>query len=434
MKSPEEVTKLVKQRYQRQRWAWLDGGGVWPLQVGLDVPTQKAALADPGAVRVWSTSWATWLVAHPTDAVRSQPQLSTTTVAWRNVGEQTLPRTLAFSSAECVADYCGDGKGWRSIVSRRAMMLVRWPALQASGFGPNYTALGEFKDEDFERLLAVLEWLVANPRSGIYLRQLPVPNIDTKWIDLQRRGVVADLFRRITKPAALLPAAQSPVEDDGAEVDAAGQAASIQEASSNFYDICGLLRPPVKLRILVLCPKLRSKVGGLRDIEATVEDWAQLRLEPRQLLVVENKDTCLAMPDVDDVVAVIKLGNAVSLVTKIPWLENVPVLYWGDIDTYGYSILVQARKKLHDVRSVLMDRSTVETHLDRLVGEGQQAKTIDRSLLTTAELDVYNALLAHDWGASKRLEQERLEWPSALAQVLAALELRNSIRMARNHQ
>lgn len=421
MKSPEDVTKWVGQRYQRQRWAWLDGGGTWPLQVSLDLPTQKAALVAPDAVRTWSSSWAAWLAAHASDGVRPLPELLTATVAWRNMGEQTLPRALVFSSPECVADYCEDGKVWRRVVSRRATMLARWPALHASGFGPNYTALGEFTDEDFERLLAVLEWLVANPKSGIYLRQLPVPNIDTKWIDLQRRGVVADLFSRIIKPQAALQAAQSFVEGEGTEIDVTGLACSIEEESSNFYDICGLLRPPVKLRILVLCPKLRTQVGGLRDIEATIEDWAQLQLKPRQLLVVENKDTCLAMPDVEGVVAVIKLGNAVALVTRIAWLVGVPVLYWGDIDTYGYSILVQARKKLHDVRSVLMDRRTVETHLDRLVEEGQQTKSIDRSLLTVAELDVYNALLAHEWGASRRLEQERLEWPSVLRIVLSAL-------------
>ena len=57
MKSPEDVTKWVRQRYQRQRWAWLDGGGTWPLQVSLDLPTQKAALVAPGAVRTWSSSW-----------------------------------------------------------------------------------------------------------------------------------------------------------------------------------------------------------------------------------------------------------------------------------------------------------------------------------------------------------------------------------------
>lgn len=424
MKSPEDVALWVRQRYQRQRWAWLDGGGAWPLQVSLGPPTQKTALAAPGAVRAWSSSWAAWLAAHPSNAVRSLPELLTATVAWRDMGEQTLPSTLVFSSPECVADYCEDGKVWRRVVSRRATMLARWPTLHASGFGPNYTALGEFKDEDFERLLAVLEWLVANPKSGIYLRQLPVPNIDTKWIDLQRRGVVADLFSRIVKPQTSRHAVQSFVEDEGAESDATGLSGSLEEESANFYDICGLLRPPIKLRILVLCPKLRTQVGGMRDIEATIEDWAQLQLKPRQLLVVENKDTCLAMPDVDGVVAVIKLGNAVALVTRIAWLVRVPVLYWGDIDTYGYSILVQARKKLHDVRSVLMDRRTVEAHLDRLVEEGQQAKSIDRSFLTAAELDVYNALLAHDWGTSRRLEQERLEWPSALRTVLSALHQR----------
>ena len=200
MKSPEDVTKWVRQRYQRQRWAWLDGGGTWPLQVSLDLPTQKAALVAPGAVRTWSSSWGAWLAAHPSDEGRPPPELLTTTVAWRNMGKQTLPSALVFPSPEYVADYCEDGKVWRRIVSRRATMLARWPALHASGFGPNYTALGEFKDEDFERLLAVLEWLVANPKSGIYLRQLPVPNIDTKSVsythlDVYKRQPQSSPFR-----------------------------------------------------------------------------------------------------------------------------------------------------------------------------------------------------------------------------------------------
>jgi hypothetical protein len=418
MKSPEEVTQWVKQRYLRQRWRWMEGHGSWPLLVSLERPKQREVLKDFPAVQRWSAAWNTWRSAHMTagkDAA-SAPQMQMSTIAWQGVGEQTLPETLSFPSAECVAMFCHDAKAWRLVETRRNVMLERWPTLLATGFGPHYETLAIYDEADFVRLIALLSWFVENPKSGLYLRQLPVPGIDTKWIDLKRRGLVADLVRRITCPTltALPDLRPNELERSGNDTTTA---AELDEVSLNFYDICGLRRPPTKLHLIVLCPALRAALGGLRDVVAPIEELAQLEFKPARALISENKDTGLSLPDIPGTVAFIKLGNAVSLLGQLPWVQKRPVLYWGDVDTYGFSILAQARKTLGNVRSIMMDLETLERHRDRVVDERQQATNVDHALLTTQELETYQGLLKNTWWTRKRLEQERLDWRYALTKI-----------------
>lgn len=297
-------------------------------------------------------------------------------------------------------------------------MLERWPALLSTGFGPHYEALATYDEADFERLIALLSWFVENPKSGLYVRQLPVPGIDTKWVDLKRRGLVADLVRRITAPPLIALPDLSP---EGLEQSGYDAAADCDEVSLDFYDICGLRRPPTKLHLLVLCPALRAALGGLRDVVAPIEELAQLNLKPARALISENKDTGLSLPDSAGTVAFIKLGNAVSLLGQLPWVKQLPVFYWGDVDTYGFSILARARKTLGNVNSMMMNLETLEKHRDRLVEERQQATNVDHALLTAQELEAYQGLLRNTWWTQKRLEQERLDWPYALTKISEAL-------------
>jgi hypothetical protein len=400
----------------------MEGAGSWPLLVSLGRPIQRDVLRDFPAVQRWSAAWSAWRSTHVaagTDAA-SAPQVRMSTIAWQGVGEQTLPEVLSFPSAECVAMFCHDAKAWRLVEIRRRAMLERWPALLVTGLGPHYETLATYDEADFARLIALLSWLVENPKSGLYLRQLPVHGMDTKWVDLKRRGLVADLFRRITSPSvtAVSDLKSHELEWEGGN---ATTAAEVDEVSFDFYSICGLRRPPTKLHLLVLCPALRAAVGGLRDVIAPIEELAQLRFKPARVLISENKDTGLSLPDIPGTVAIIKLGNAVSLLRQLPWVQALPVMYWGDIDTYGFSILAQARKTLGDVRSMMMDRETLERHRERVVDERQQATNVDHALLTTRELEIYQGLLENTWWTQKRLEQERLDWPYALAEILDAL-------------
>jgi hypothetical protein len=318
------------------------------------------------------------------------------------LGEQTLPERLSFSSPAAVAQFVGERTAWNRVDERRQTLLERWPRLREAGLGAQFEVLANWSDSDFKRLAALLEWFEQNPRSGLLLRQLPVPGIDTKWIDLHRRGVVSDMLRRIRTGV--------PQPDTEAALD-------VQAQALDFYDLCGLQRPAPRVRLLVLCPELRQACGGLRDIEAPLDQHQRLGIRPRRVLIVENQETAYSLPDFERTVALVKLGNAVSLAAQLPWMQGVPVVYWGDVDSHGIAILAQARKALGTVYSILMDEETLVGHRDRWVQEPLLNRAADRSALTPAELQVYEGLVSGSWGERVRLEQERIEWPVAVAAI-----------------
>jgi hypothetical protein len=226
--------------------------------------------------------------------------------------------------------------------------------------------------------------------------------MDTKWLD-GRRGVVFDLMR------ALRGSSNAPQKN------------SLESEPRDFYDLCGLLCPPPRMRIRVLCPELRESTGGLDDLEAPVEEVAALTIQPRAVLIVENLETGLALPELPGIVAILKLGNAVSLLANVSWVANALCVYWGDIDTHGFAILDRARALKPELRSVLMDESTLRTYRTLCIEEATQHSADDLVRLTTSERHVYFGLKAHTWGPSLRLEQERIPWQAALQAVGRAL-------------
>ncbi len=102
-------------------------------------------------------------------------------------------------------------------------------------------------------------------------------------------------------------------------------------------------------------------------------------------------------------------GFDVRRAAALPWLRQVDVHYWGDLDTHGFAILQQLRAWLPQTQSFLMDRQTLLQHRDRWVREPSPTTArLDR--LTAEESALYAELVSDRWGDAVRLEQERIDW------------------------
>jgi hypothetical protein len=430
---PKEVVARVRAHWARQHRAWFDEGGSWPLTVSLVPPTERQFLAAAAQIRAWVQAWGDW---------REEGQVLWETRAWPKAGEQRLPIALQFTAPDQVARLLGEHARWARARARREQWLERWPQLseapagagaedddalfglgsadadedqvdpgfnqeageaqaaesvelltaQPSGLGRYFKELADYDAADFERLTSVLDWFLANPTSGLYIRELPIMGVDTKWLQDRPRLVVRLLAR--LKGVAL---------------------------PTDLHEACGLRRPPTTVWLKVLCPQLREETGGLTSIEAPLAEISQLKLRPRAVLVLENQTTGWALPDVPGTVAFIKLGHAVSVLADVPWLQGVPVVYWGDIDTHGLVIVARARRALGTVRSVLMDEETIQRYRLLCVREPKPHASIDFEEWTQDERHVFAALRSNAWGENVRLEQERLPWPEAWTKVQAAL-------------
>lgn len=384
--SPEAARDFLVRRFNNQHQTWVAGGGSWPLDVSLGAPTEKDIAEDPGAVRSWASAWQSR--TGPGEIAFEERQFA-------RLGTHRLPVSLTFSDAGQVAAAVGQARRWSTAAERYQQMLSRWPLLeQGNALASKFDVLADYAVEDFERLMSLLAWLEVNPKSGLYLRQLPVEGLDTKWLE-KRTGLVSMLLRALR--------------------------VAVRDDESDFHELCGLRKPAHRVRVRLLCPTLRTLFGGLCDIEAPVGELAKMPIAPRTVVIAENLETGLALPDVPGVVVIMRLGNAVSALGTLPWLQSADAVYWGDIDTHGFAILDRARKTVPHLRSVLMDESTLLRHRALWVQEATQCPNVPLETLTAEERGCYENLRTHTWGQRVRLEQERLGWNEAIETLMQTL-------------
>ena len=93
----------------------------------------------------------------------------------------------------------------------------------------------------------------------------------------------------------------------------------------------------------------------------------------------------------------------------LTWLSTVPIIYWGDLDTYGFLILNRLRARYPDVTSLLMDADTLLTHRQQWVRE-ETPTSVPLPHLTEEENSLYRDLVEDRYGEHVRLEQERVRF------------------------
>ena len=140
-----------------------------------------------------------------------------------------------------------------------------------------------------------------------------------------------------------------------------------------------------------------------------MDDLATQRFDVDRVFLVENEVTCLAFPSLPKSLLIFGGGYAVSRVSRLSWLGDVRLYYWGDIDTHGFRILDLLRAGFPHTESVLMDRATLlahEAHWDH------EPSPINVGLphLTADEGALYRDLVEDVFGPAIRLEQERISY------------------------
>jgi hypothetical protein len=239
----------------------------------------------------------------------------------------------------------------------------------------------------WERLLAVVAWLQAHPRPGVYLRLVDAPGVDSKFIEAHR-GVLTEML-----DAALPP--------DAVDARASGTA--------QFARRFGFLDKPVRIRFRSLDPALPSLPGceGFPDITLDAASFAALALPVERVFITENETNFLAFPAVARAIVIFGAGYGWEALARAAWLHRCRLHYWGDIDTHGFAILDQLRGYFPGAASFLMDRVTLLAH--RLHwGEEPEPARHDLSRLTPEEAAVYDDLRFDRHQTRLRLEQERV--------------------------
>lgn len=350
----------------------------WPLRLSLKVPSASDLSENFDAVRDWVR------------AVAVSPQIRIEWREWnhRVQGMQRLPAAVwldTLQDALAFIDKARQAKRFEAVWQQTAGAqppLLAWLSrrpIQALDLADRW-----------ERMLAVVAWLQAHPRPAVYLRQVDVPGVDSKFIEAHR-GVLAELFDLALPPEFI-------------EADASG----VAQFSRRF----GFRDKPIRIRFRLLDPALPSLPGceGLLDITLDAASFAALALPVDRVFITENEINFLAFPEVAGAIVVFGAGyGGWETLARAAWLHGCQMNYWGDIDTHGFAILDQLRGHFPNAASFLMDWETLIAHRLHWYEEPEPVLH-ELSRLTNEEIALYDDLRFDRHRPRLRLEQERVSF------------------------
>jgi hypothetical protein len=376
----------------------LRGEALFPLRLRLAGPTSTELSERFDEVRLWMAN-----LRHGAPRYR----VVLREVRHRVLGSNAIPDEIWLDTLDDALALIGKQKE-----ARRFAGLVQVTAEQQTALLPwlqKRPLQALTLADSWNRLLAIVSWLRAHPRPGIYLRQVDIAGVDSKFIEAHR-GVLSELLD------LALPA------------EAIEQSASGLSQFSRRY---GFLDKPLRIRFRLLDERLALlPTGQAQDISLTQAAFAQLGLPLSRVFITENEVNFLAFPPVAGSMVIFGAGYGFEVLAGAQWLRQRSIHYWGDIDTHGFAILDQLRSQLPHVQSFLMDRPTLMAHA---LHWGEEPKPLLRDLarLTSEERAVFDTLRDNRLCPCLRLEQERIGF-GWVQQALAALPVVPTLPAASN--
>ena len=238
----------------------------------------------------------------------------------------------------------------------------------------------------WNQLLDIVDWIRQHPRPGVYLRQIDIPGVHSKFIETHR-GILLQWLDRLLPPGA--------VNRNSSGV-------------SGFVSRYGFRDKPQRIRLRALDPA-HAVLPGAADADITLdaESFASLTPTVSRVFITENEINYLAFPPVPDSLLIFGAGYGFDVLAQAVWLVRCQVFYWGDIDTHGFAILDQLRASLPHAHSLLMDRGTLLA-FESQWGKEEKQTLRDLSRLNKEERALYDDLRDNRLGKNLRLEQERI--------------------------
>ncbi len=269
-------------------WRRFAAGQEWePLSVPIRGPSAREIGEYLAEVRQWAAEWAA--------AARGPLRVEYKQVGGRHFGANSIPGRAWLDSYDDAWALLRAGSDVRRLAglieAARGTRLVPWL------IGHPMRALR--LADDWDRLLATVGWIEQRQAPGMYLRQVDVPGVDTKFIE-RHKGVLTEL----------LDAQLDPSRVDSVAPDFAGR--------------YGFLRRPGYVRFQV--------AGGSRGFSELSVRASEFTAAPEgvsRAYVIENEITYLAFPVPAAAMVIFGGGYAVPVLEPLGWLAGLDVVLLG---------------------------------------------------------------------------------------------------------
>lgn len=366
MKSPSDLsTRLTKQWQNAElRVTRLLSADAWPVQLTIGFPTAQQFISQPAAIR---EHIALWRKVEAGQVIWEEKKYNASSDSIE------LPRYWLINSP---SDWITATKNVSAIQEFKVLENII-PEVDSIFhhliIRKRNLILSKPIDEVIKATHVSLN-LKPNCAQGKPLRALSVENCDSKFFERNRNLITQLLDIKF----------DNVVSDIGLE-----QFLNATDESDHW-----LLIVPLDDQLLPF-EQLRIRSSELEKNE----------LPASHIIIIENEQCLHQLPNLSNTIAILGAGLNLSWL-KATWFKKKILAYWGDMDTWGLTILANARSKQPHLTAILMNQVIYDKYSEKFaVTEPQIADELPPSTLTSEEQLFYTVLSSSNKG---RLEQEFL--------------------------
>lgn len=363
MKTPAELRQKLRNQWFNNdlRVHRLLQGDAWPIELPIGKPTPRALSDDLPGIRQYLQQWRDI----ETGEVTWEP------VRYRNAAEAIeLPLLWRIHNpSEWIAAIGDDDISREFTLLGKQVALA--PALYHESLVRQRKLLRELDPDTFSKILDVCDVLEPGCADGRPLRALAIAGTDSKFFERYRALITLILDLRFQ-----------------------GEVSKV--SLETFLDASD-----TGDRWLLVAP-LQEGLLPFEQMRVRARELQTRSLPGSRCLIVENEQCLHQLPRLPDTIAILGAGLHVQWM-EAGWLQKKQIAYWGDIDTWGLTILSRAREFQPSLTALLMDATTFHRHQTLAVAEPLGAGNQPPASLTDQEVQLYLRLTGLERG---RLEQE----------------------------
>lgn len=358
----------------------ITGKNIFPCTVPLNGPSSSELGSRFGEVQDWVAS----LNSKSANVKGRGYRVESRTINHRMIGSNDLPCRIWVDTLDDAVFLIGKNKDLKAFLKIIDSVEKSCPTLLSYLGRRPMRALSS--SGEWDRLLSVALWMFNHNYPDIYIRQIDLPGVDTKFIE-QNRPILSELFDLLL-PAESVNTSFSPI--------------------GNFARRYGFKTPPLLVRFR---PPYDSGLfpDEMSDITLPAEEFAVMNINCGNVLVIENQINFLSLPRMRNTLMIWGAGYGFVNLAAASWLNTKSLYYWGDIDTHGFAILNQFRLLFPAAVSFMMDRETLLEHRGLCEREQVPTSAVLRNL-SNEEAELYKDIKDNIWGEKIRLEQERISY------------------------
>ncbi len=382
MITPEEIKEKANRLYEDKFLpACLKNETFFPL----DIPSNKGKSTDLYGKRLDAL---TLLLGNEKSKMGYGYTVKLRKVRTRSQGEQSVPERIYFETKSDFLKFLKKEKEFKAFEDAVSTIRDSLPELDEWMIKKPLQIIGNLGE--WENLMEVCEYFKQNPMPEMYIRELPIKKVDTKFIEKNK-----DILRKL--------------------LDVVLSDAMINTEETSFEKRFGLKYKEELRRMRILDSELAEKfASGITDISVPISEFASLNPPCQNVFIVENKMNLLTFPKLPKSIVIFGSGFAAKALAPIEWLKDKSLIYWGDNDTHGFQILSLLRSHFPQTISLMMDMETFDK-FETYAVKGTDCTAKKLNYLTSEENQVFLKLL--NLKDRNRLEQERIPHDYAIRKI-----------------